>query len=152
MDPVYESVLEKATVINHLHGDDVFSIIDEMLEVLLVDGVLTEGQIKPVKESIYRRQALAMPFLTKEVVVPHGRIDVVDDFICVIGIHHLGFNAIDVHKSTHVVLLLIDPPSAESTYKGFRANVSRALLDPKKLAALCAAKDRATVLACLSPE
>ncbi|MEG1479711.1 MAG: PTS sugar transporter subunit IIA [Kiritimatiellia bacterium] len=150
MNALYETMLEKAVVINHLRGADIFSVIAEMMEALVTEGVLNETQEDEAKQSVVRREMSASTIMMDEIALPHGRTDVVNDLVCAVGIHREGFAADAPDGApTRVVILMLVPPSAGSGYTTFLANLSRALMDPEKRAKMIAAEDRATVLAVL---
>ncbi len=146
----YDAMLEKAVVVNSLRGEDIFGIIAELTEALITAGRLDASKRDEVKQAIVRREMSASTVMTDEIALPHGRTDVVDEFICAIGISKDGFNAdAPDNLPTRVVILMLVPPSAGSGYTTFLGAISRTLMDDAKRASLIEAPDAASVLAIL---
>lgn len=146
----YDTMLEKAVVINALRGEDIFGIIAELTDALIAAGRLEESKRDEAKQAIVRREMSASTVMTDEIALPHGRTDVVDELVCAIGISKEGFNA-DAPDGlpTRVVILMLVPPSAGSGYTTFLGSISRTLMDDAKRAALIEAPDAQSVLTIL---
>lgn len=143
----FDAMLEKAVVINSLRGEDIFSVIAELTDALIAQGRLDEGKRDEAKQAIVRREMSASTVMTDEIALPHGRTDVVNEFVCAIGISKEGFNA-DAPDGmpTRVVILMLVPPSAGSGYTTFLGSISRTLMNDAKRATLIEAADRESVL------
>lgn len=143
----FDAMLEKAVVINSLRGEDIFSVIAELTDALIAQGRLDESKRDEAKQAIVRREMSASTVMTDEIALPHGRTDVVNEFVCAIGISKEGFNA-DAPDGmpTRVVILMLVPPSAGSGYTTFLGSISRTLMNDAKRATLIEAADRESVL------
>ncbi len=144
----YEAMLDHAVVVNHLKSEDIFGVIAELVDALVVAGALQEAHRDEAKQAIVRREMSASTVMTDEIALPHGRTEVVEELVCAIGIHKDGF-ASDAPdgQPTRVVILMLVPPSAGSGYTVFLGNVSRTLMDDDKREAIVNAPDRDGVLA-----
>jgi PTS system nitrogen regulatory IIA component len=144
---IFDTMLEKAVVINSLRGEDIFSVIAELTEALIANGRLDESKRDEAKQAIVRREMSASTVMTDEIALPHGRTDVVSELVCAIGISKEGFNG-DAPDGmpTRVVILMLVPPSAGSGYTTFLGAISRTLMDDAKRATLIEAIDRDSVL------
>ena len=149
----YETMLDRAIVINSLKSEDIFSAIAELTDALVASGLLAEDKRDEAKQAIVRREMSASTVMTDEIALPHGRTDVVNELICAIGLHQDGFSAdAPDGQPTRVVILMLVPPAAGSGYTTFLGTVSRTLMDEDKRAAMIAATDRDSVLKILRGE
>jgi mannitol/fructose-specific phosphotransferase system IIA component (Ntr-type) len=146
----YENMLDRAIVINSLKSEDIFSAIAELTDALVAAGALAEDKRDEAKQAIVRREMSASTVMTDEIALPHGRTDVVDEFVCAIGLHKDGFAAdAPDGQPTRVVILMLVQPAAGSGYTTFLGTISRTLMDDDKRAAMIAATDRDAVLSIL---
>lgn len=146
----YDTMLQKAVVLNSLKSEDIFGAIAEMTDALVAAGALPEAVRDEAKQAIVRREMSASTVMTDEIALPHGRTDVVAELTCCIGVSRDGFAAdAPDGQPTRVVILLLVPPSAGAGYTAFLATVCRTLMDAEKRAAIIAATDREGVLAVL---
>ena len=146
----YDTMLNKAVVIPSLKSEDIFGVIAELVDALVVAGTLPENKREEAKQAIVRHEMSASTVMTDEIALPHGRTDVVDELVCAVGIHKEGFPA-DAPDGlpTKVVILMLVPPAAGSGYIIFLGNISRTLMDTAKRTAIIEAPDREHVLALL---
>ena len=146
----YDTMLDKAVVINSLKGEDMFAVIAELIDALVAAGAIPESKRDEAKQAVVRREMSASTVMPGSIALPHGRTDVVPELACAIGIHKDGFAAdAPDDEPTRVVILMLVPPAAGSGYVAFLGSVSRTLMDPEKCAAMVAATDRDGVLAIL---
>lgn len=137
----YEKMLSRAVVVNPLKSSDIFGVIAELIDGLVQKGLLHETQRDAAQQAVVRREMSASTVMTDEIALPHGRVDVVQDLLCAVGIHPDGFvgEAMDGNPTRVVVMMLI-PPSAGCGYIQFLANLSSVLMQPDKRAELMGAK------------
>lgn len=151
---LYTEILDRAIVINSLKSEDMFSVIAELTDALVAEGLLSEDKRDEAKQAIVRREISASTVMTDEIALPHGRTDAVSELVCAIGLHKEGFTA-DAPDGlpTHVVILILIPSAAGTGgYITFLGTISRMLMDETKRAAMLAASDRETVLNILRDE
>lgn len=150
MNSTYDTMLDKAVVVNSLKSEDIFGVIAELVDALVANGQLDASKREEAKQAVVRREMSASTVMTDEIALPHGRTEVVENLVCAIGIHKDGFAA-DAPDGlpTRVVILMLVPPAAGSGYIAFLGNVSRALMDEGKRNQMIESGTREGVLAVL---
>ncbi len=143
----YQTMLGKALIIPSLKSSDIFSVIAEMIDAMTERGLIADDKCDEVKQAVVRREMCASTVMTDCIALPHGRTDAVEDLICAIGVHKEGFDAdADDEQPTHIVTLLVVPPSSDTRYIQFLAQISRVLIAEDKRQAMIEADSVEAIL------
>ena len=109
-----------------LRATDKLGVIDELLEVLARNGLVTD--IDAARQAVRRREESMSTGLQYGVAIPHGRTDTVNRLVCAVGIKPdgLDFDAIDGQPS-RIFILTLSPESKPAPHVQFMSTVSQVL-------------------------
>ena len=110
----------------NLTGSDKAQIIDELLDVLVRNGLLSDKQAG--HDAVWLRERSMTTGLQYGVAIPHGKTDVVDKLICAVGIKKDGvdFGAMDDQPS-QIFILTLSPKSKPAPHIQFMSTISQVL-------------------------
>jgi mannitol/fructose-specific phosphotransferase system IIA component (Ntr-type) len=112
----------------NLKGKAKEAIIDELLDILVIQGKLIDRAIA-LKDLLNREQTMSTG-MPNGIAIPHAKTNAVYDLTVAIGIKKSGLDfdsALD--DKTHIIILALAPPSkAKSLYK-FILTITAALND-----------------------
>ncbi len=109
-----------------LKGTDKAQIIDELLDVLVRNGLLSDKQAG--LDAVWQRERSMSTGLQYGVAIPHGKTDAVDKLICAVGIKKDGvdFDAMDDQPS-QIFILTLSPKSKPAPHIQFMSTISQVL-------------------------
>lgn len=146
----FDSMLDRAVVVNSLKSEDIFGVIAELIDALVEGGALPADKREEAKQAVVRREMSASTVMPGEIALPHGRTGVVDELVCAIGVHKDGFSAeAPDDQPTRIVILMLVPTSVVAGYTAFLSSICLTLMDADKRMAIVDATDRAGALAVL---
>ena len=109
-----------------LQGTNKAEIIDELLEILVTNGLLEN--IQAARDAVWERESSMSTGLQYGVAIPHGKTDAVDRLVCAVGIKARGvdFDSMDGRPST-IVVLTLSPKSKPAPHIQFMSTISQVL-------------------------
>ena len=110
----------------NLKGSDKAQVIDELVGVLVRDGLLSDKQAG--LDAVWDRERSMSTGLQYGVAIPHGKTDAVDKLICAVGIKKAGvdFDAMDDEPSK-IFILTLSPKAKPAPHVQFMSTISQAL-------------------------
>jgi len=146
----FEETIQESVVRLGLKATDMACAITELVDAAVAAGSVAAEQRDALIQGVMKREMSASTVMPDGIALPHGRIEVLERLVCVIGIGP-GFDAgAPDNKPTRIVLLLLVPTLVGCNHIHFLAKMSRKLMDPAVCPALLAAQSREDVLKALA--
>ena len=143
----FEEIIEKSLVCLNLTDNEGSLVIKTLIDQAVQEGLLAAEHRDAAVKAVINRELSASTALPDGIALPHGRIECVQDIVCMLGIHPQGiaFGAPD-NRVTHVFVLLLVPATVACNHIHFLARLSRRLMEASVRNDLLAAQSREDVL------
>ncbi|HHU16020.1 MAG: PTS sugar transporter subunit IIA [Kiritimatiellae bacterium] len=143
----FEEIIEKSLVCLNLTDNEGSLVIKTLIDQAVQEGLLAAEHRDAAVKAVINRELSASTALPDGIALPHGRIECVQDIVCMLGIHPQGiaFGAPD-NRVTHVFVLLLVPATVACNHIHFLARLSRRLMEASVRNDLLAAQSREEVL------
>src|SRR5574344_2919064 len=143
------TVLTTDTVNLHLKGNSKEEIINEMLEILVQAGKVTDK--KAARECILDRERKMSTGMKHGIAIPHGKTDSVDDLVACIGIsdNNIEFDSLD-QEPCRIFIMTLSPVNKTGPHLQFLAEVSLLFKSADKRAQILNTQDKAEVIKILT--
>jgi mannitol/fructose-specific phosphotransferase system IIA component (Ntr-type) len=143
----FEEIIEKSLVCINLTDNEGSLVIKTLIDQAVQEGLLAAEHRDAAVKAVINRELSASTALPDGIALPHGRIECVQDIVCMLGIHPQGiaFGAPD-NRVTHVFVLLLVPATVACNHIHFLARLSRRLMEASVRNDLLAAQSREEVL------
>ena len=121
--------LTPALVAPQLAGDSKEEVIEELLDLLVRHGRVTDRQA--ALEAVWTREKSLSTGLQHGVAIPHGKTDTVDRLVCAVGLKKSGveFGALDGQPCS-IFVLTLSPKAKPAPHVQFMSTVSQVLNEP----------------------
>ncbi|MBP8800657.1 MAG: PTS sugar transporter subunit IIA [Kiritimatiellae bacterium] len=143
----FEEIIEKSLVCLNLTDNEGSLVIKTLIDQAVQEGLLAAEHRDAAVKAVINRELSASTALPDGIALPHGRVECVQDIVCMLGIHPQGiaFGAPD-NRVTHVFVLLLVPATVACNHIHFLARLSRRLMEASVRNDLLAAQSREEVL------
>ena len=143
------TVLTTDTVNLHLKGTTKEEIIDEMLDLLVVAGKVTDKD--SARECVLERERKMSTGMKHGIAIPHGKTDTVTDLVACIGIsdNPVDFDSLD-QEPCRIFIMTLSPLNKTGPHLQFLAEVSLLFKSAEKLKEILNTTDKATVIRILT--
>jgi mannitol/fructose-specific phosphotransferase system IIA component (Ntr-type) len=144
-----KTVLTENTVNFHLKGTTKEEIIDEMLEILVQAGKVTDK--KAARECVLDRERKMSTGMKHGIAIPHGKTDTVDDLVACIGISDtpVDFDSLD-QEPCRIFIMTLSPVNKTGPHLQFLAEISLLFKSAEKRQEILETKDKAEVIRILT--
>ena len=144
-----KTVLTPETVELHLKGKTKEEIIDEMLEILIKAGKVTDKAA--ARECVLDRERKMSTGMKHGIAIPHGKTDTVSDLVACIGIsdNPVDFDSLD-QEPCRIFIMTLSPVNKTGPHLQFLAEVSLLFKSAEKRAQILATQDKAEVIKILT--
>lgn len=122
-------ILKESTVICDIDGSTKKEIVTRLASQLKTAGLIND--IDPVVRIVMERESLGSTGIGDGVAIPHGKLDVSGQVMCVFARSRDGvdFDAVD-GEPVHIFFLVLAPEDAASLHLMALSRISRILRDP----------------------
>ncbi|MBU0927183.1 MAG: PTS sugar transporter subunit IIA [Spirochaetes bacterium] len=144
------SVITEKTVAIGLRSKDKQGIIDELLDVLVSSGSITD---KPAaSQAVLERERKMSTGMKNGIAIPHGKTSSVESLVACIGVSRepVPFDSLD-GEPTRIFILTLSPPEKTGPHLQFLAEVSQLFKSDETRAAVIAAATPADLLSIIAP-
>ncbi|MGI5174423.1 PTS sugar transporter subunit IIA [Treponema sp. OMZ 840] len=143
------TVLTTDTVELHLKGTTKEEIIDEMLEILIKAGKVTDK--KAALECVLDREKKMSTGMKHGIAIPHGKTDTVSDLVACIGISDkpVDFDSLD-QEPCRIFIMTLSPVNKTGPNLQFLAEVSLLFKSADKRQEILKTDDKAEVIRILT--
>ena len=143
------TVLTLDTVDLHLKGTTKEEIIDELLDVLVKAGKVTDKEA--AKECVLDRERKMSTGMKHGIAIPHGKTDSVSDFVACIGIsdNPVDFDSLD-QEPCRIFIMTLSPVNKTGPHLQFLAEVSLLFKSADKRTQILTTQDKAEVIKVLT--
>jgi PTS system nitrogen regulatory IIA component len=143
------TVLTTDTVNLHLKGTNKEEIIDEMLEILIAAGKVTDKDA--ARECVLDRERKMSTGMKHGIAIPHGKTDTVDDLVACIGISDspVDFDSLD-QEPCRIFIMTLSPVNKTGPHLQFLAEVSLLFKSAEKRQEILKTTDKAEVIKILT--
>lgn len=143
------TVLTPDTVDLHLKGSTKEEIIDELLEILVKAGKVTDKSA--AKECVLDRERKMSTGMKHGIAIPHGKTDTVSDLVACIGISDkpVDFDSLD-QEPCRIFIMTLSPVNKTGPHLQFLAEVSLLFKSADKRAQILNTQDKAEVIKILT--
>lgn len=143
------TVLTPETVDLHLKGSTKEEIIDELLDVLVKAGKVTDKEA--AKECVLDRERKMSTGMKHGIAIPHGKTDTVSDLVACIGISDkaVDFDSLD-QEPCRIFIMTLSPVNKTGPHLQFLAEVSLLFKSAEKRAQILNTADKAEVIRILT--
>ena len=143
------TVLTTDTVDLHLKGTTKEAIIDEMLELLVKAGKVTDKAA--ARECVLDRERKMSTGMKHGIAIPHGKTDTVSDLVACIGIsdNPVDFDSLD-QEPCRIFIMTLSPVNKTGPHLQFLAEVSLLFKSPEKRQLILETQDKAEVIRILT--
>ena len=143
------TVLTTDTVDLHLKGTTKEAIIDEMLELLVKAGKVTDKAA--ARECVLDRERKMSTGMKHGIAIPHGKTDTVSDLVACIGIsdNPVDFDSLD-QEPCRIFIMTLSPVNKTGPHLQFLAEVSLLFKSPEKRQLILETQDKAEVIKILT--
>ena len=143
------TVLTPETVELHLKGTTKEEIIDELLDVLVKAGKVTDKDA--AKECVLDRERKMSTGMKHGIAIPHGKTDTVSDLVACIGIsdNHVDFDSLD-QDPCRIFIMTLSPVNKTGPHLQFLAEVSLLFKSADKRAQILDTSDKAEIIRILT--
>lgn len=117
------NILTPETVELNLKGTTKESIIDEMLDILVKAGKITDKSV--AKECVLDRERKMSTGMKHGIAIPHGKTDTVTDLVACIGISNepVDFDSLD-QEPCRIFIMTLSPVNKTGPHLQFLAEIS----------------------------
>ena len=143
------TVLTTDTVDLHLKGSTKEEIINEMLDVLVKAGKVSDKQV--ALECVLDRERKMSTGMKHGIAIPHGKTDTVSDLVACIGISDkaVDFDSLD-QEPCRIFIMTLSPVNKTGPHLQFLAEVSLLFKSPEKRQLILDTQDKAEVIKILT--
>lgn len=143
------TVLNTDTVELHLKGTTKEEIIDEMLEILVKAGKVTDKDA--ARECVLDREKKMSTGMKHGIAIPHGKTDTVSDLVACIGISDnlVDFDSLD-QEPCRIFIMTLSPVNKTGPHLQFLAEVSLLFKSADKRQEILKTTDKAEVIRILT--
>ena len=143
------TVLTPETVDLHLKGSTKEEIIEELLDVLVKAGKVTDKEA--AKECVLDRERKMSTGMKHWIAIPHGKTDTVTDLVACIGISDkaVDFDSLD-QEPCRIFIMTLSPVNKTGPHLQFLAEVSLLFKSAEKRAQILNTADKAEVIRILT--
>ncbi len=143
------TVLTLDTVDLHLKGTTKEEIIDELLDVLVKAGKVTDKEA--AKECVLDRERKMSTGMKHGIAIPHGKTDSVSDLVACIGIsdNPVDFDSLD-QEPCRIFIMTLSPVNKTGPHLQFLAEVSLLFKSADKRTQILTTQDKAEVIKVLT--
>ena len=143
------TVLTPDTVNLHLKGTTKEQIIDELLDVLVKAGKVTDKAT--ALECILDRERKMPTGMKHGIAIPHGKTDTVSDLVACIGIsdNPIDFDSLD-QEPCRIFIMTLSPVNKTGPHLQFLAEVSLLFKSADKRAQILTTQDKAEIIKILA--
>ena len=144
-----KSVLTTDTVNLHLKGKTKEEIIDEMLDILVKAGKVSDK--KSAHDCVLERERKMSTGMKHGIAIPHGKTDSVTDFVACIGISDkpVDFDSLD-QEPCRIFIMTLSPVNKTGPHLQFLAEVSLLFKSADKRQQILSTQDKAEVIKILT--
>ncbi|GMO12983.1 MAG: PTS sugar transporter subunit IIA [Treponemataceae bacterium] len=144
-----KDVLTPATVNLHLKGATKEEIINEMLEVLVGAGKVTDR--KAALECVLDREKKMSTGMKHGIAIPHGKTNTVTDLVACIGVSDspVDFDSLD-QEPCRIFIMTLSPVSKTGPHLQFLAEVSLLFKSEEKRQEILNTSDKERVIKILT--
>ncbi|MGP1523464.1 PTS sugar transporter subunit IIA [Treponema sp.] len=144
-----KTVLTTDTVELHLKGTTKEAIIDEMLEILVKAGKVTDK--KAALDCVLDREKKMSTGMKHGIAIPHGKTDTVSDLVACIGIsdNPVDFDSLD-QEPCRIFIMTLSPINKTGPHLQFLAEVSLLFKSADKRQEILKTADKAEVIKILT--
>ena len=144
-----KTVLTTDTVELHLKGTTKEAIIDEMLEILVKAGKVTDK--KAALDCVLDREKKMSTGMKHGIAIPHGKTDTVSDLVACIGIsdNPVDFDSLD-QEPCRIFIMTLSPIKKTGPHLQFLAEVSLLFKSADKRQEILKTADKAEVIKILT--
>ncbi len=124
----FANYITEECLLYDIQGNTKWEIIDELLDKLNSHWKLDD--IEDARKAVLSREKSMSTGMQFGLAIPHGKTDVVDKIICVIGVKKQGidFDSLDKVPS-NIFVLALSPASSPAPHMQFMSTMSQALDD-----------------------
>ncbi|MBQ9630085.1 MAG: PTS sugar transporter subunit IIA [Treponema sp.] len=143
------TVLTTDTVDLHLKGSTKEEIINEMLDVLVKAGKVSDKQV--ALECVLDRERKMSTGMKHGIAIPHGKTDTVSDLVACIGISDkaVDFDSLD-QEPCRIFIMTLSPVNKTGPHLQFLAEVSLLFKSPEKRQLILDTQDKTEVIKILT--
>lgn len=144
-----KTVLTPDTVNLHLKGTTKEEIIDEMLDILVKCGKVTDKSV--AKNCVMDRERKMSTGMKHGIAIPHGKTDSVRDLVACIGVsdNPVDFDSLD-QEPCRIFIMTLSPVNKTGPHLQFLAEVSLLFKSAEKRQRLLETDDKAEVIRILT--
>ena len=144
-----KTVLTPDTVELHLKGTTKEAIIDEMLEILIKAGKVTDKKV--ALDCVLDREKKMSTGMKHGIAIPHGKTDTVNDLVACIGIsdNPVDFDSLD-QEPCRIFIMTLSPINKTGPHLQFLAEVSLLFKSADKRQEILKKADKAEVIRILT--
>lgn len=144
-----KTVLTPDTVNLHLKGSTKEEIIDEMLDILVKCGKVTDKAV--AKNCVMDRERKMSTGMKHGIAIPHGKTDSVRDLVACIGVsdNPVDFDSLD-QEPCRIFIMTLSPINKTGPHLQFLAEVSLLFKSAEKRQRLLETDDKAEVIRILT--
>ncbi len=143
------TVLTPETVELHLKGTTKEEIIDELLDVLVKAGKVTDKDA--AKDCVLDRERKMSTGMKHGIAIPHGKTDTVSDLVACIGIsdNPVDFDSLD-QDPCRIFIMTLSPVNKTGPHLQFLAEVSLLFKSADKRAQILETSDKSEIIKILT--
>ena len=144
-----KTVLTTDTVELHLKGTTKEAIIDEMLEILVKAGKVTDKKV--ALDCVLDREKKMSTGMKHGIAIPHGKTDTVNDLVACIGIsdNPVDFDSLD-QEPCRIFIMTLSPIDKTGPHLQFLAEVSLLFKSAEKRQEILNATDKSEIIRILT--
>lgn len=144
-----KTVLTADTVELHLKGTTKEDIIDEMLELLIKAGKVTNKDA--ARDCVLDREKKMSTGMKHGIAIPHGKTDTVENLVACIGIsdNPVDFDSLD-QEPCRIFIMTLSPINKTGPHLQFLAEVSLLFKSADKRQKILSTSDKAEVIKILT--
>ena len=143
------NVLTPETVELNLKGTTKESIIDEMLDILVKAGKITDKAV--ARECVLDRERKMSTGMKHGIAIPHGKTDTVTDLVACIGISNeaVDFDSLD-QEPCRIFIMTLSPVNKTGPHLQFLAEISLLFKSAEKRQKILDTADKAEIIKILT--
>jgi PTS system nitrogen regulatory IIA component len=143
----FSDVIQKSVVCLNLSDRAGHEVVTTLMQAAVDQGALAPAHMEDAIKAVLKREQSASTAMPDGIALPHGRIDCIQELVCMIGVHPGGveFGAPDA-QPTRIFVQLLVPATVGCNHIHFLANLSRRLMEASVRNALLSASSREDVL------
>lgn len=147
----YKKCLHEGCVKVDLESDDKAGIINEMVDLLVSEGKITDRD--GVLKAVFDREAQMSTGMQYGVAIPHGKSMNVDEVVTAVALKKEGvdFESLD-GKASRIFIMTISSPLRAGPHIEFLAEISKVLTRPSVRKRLLKARTRDEILEILTED